>query len=233
MSKIKIKSTISTYPSQVRKSMSSSDGQQDGQNGIIMYIRKKGTQHNMNTPIMKPSVRAARRSLDNDIRCFSSINCDTLFGLRIDGFFGSLPLIGMHMNVVFTFAVPGTSLADATIALALSDETSCRSVTESSCIIGCKNWFAWLVSASSLAAAIEVVAAAALARLRFSRFCPFSWCLACALESVSFGCSLWFVSLLTDSWSCCVVNGSLPQALFNWFKFDWRARFCRRRLVAM
>lgn len=48
--------------------------QQEGQNGSITYMRKNGNQQKTNTPMMMPRVRAALRSFDKEIRCFSSMN---------------------------------------------------------------------------------------------------------------------------------------------------------------
>ena len=38
----------------------------DGQNGKMTYMRKKGSQHRTNTPMMMAIVRAALRSFDNE-----------------------------------------------------------------------------------------------------------------------------------------------------------------------
>lgn len=47
------------------------------QKGMITYMRKNGSQHTTNTPIIIPKVRAALRSLERDILCFSSMNWNT------------------------------------------------------------------------------------------------------------------------------------------------------------
>lgn len=49
-------------------------GQQVWQKGRMTYMRKKGSQQMTNTPMMMPRVRAARRSLESEIFCFSSMN---------------------------------------------------------------------------------------------------------------------------------------------------------------
>lgn len=55
-------------------------GQQLWQNGKITYMRKKGNQQMTKTPMMMPSVRAALRSFDSEIFCFSSMNWLTVLG---------------------------------------------------------------------------------------------------------------------------------------------------------
>lgn len=58
----------------------SADRTQLSQNGIMMYMRKKGSQHRTNTPMTMPRIRAARRSRDNEIRCRSSQHAVSLIG---------------------------------------------------------------------------------------------------------------------------------------------------------
>lgn len=55
-------------------------GQQLWQKGRITYIRKKGSQQMTKTPIIMPSVRAALRSFEREIFCFSSMNWLTALG---------------------------------------------------------------------------------------------------------------------------------------------------------
>lgn len=62
------------YPSQVIMFIVRLERQQEGQKGSITYMRKNGNQQKTNTPIMMPRVRAALRSLDKEILCFSSMN---------------------------------------------------------------------------------------------------------------------------------------------------------------
>lgn len=62
------------YPNHVIKLISLLEGQHEGQNGTITYIRKKGSQQTTNTPMIIPKVLAALRSFDKLIRCFSSMN---------------------------------------------------------------------------------------------------------------------------------------------------------------
>ncbi len=67
-----------TYPSQTMKwtTLRSVPATQRGQNGNMMYMRKNGSQQSTKAPIMMAIVRAARRSFDSDMRCFSATNRD-------------------------------------------------------------------------------------------------------------------------------------------------------------
>lgn len=58
----------------------SADRVQFSQNGMMIYIRKKGSQQRTKTPITMPRILAARRSRDNEIRCRSSQQAVSLIG---------------------------------------------------------------------------------------------------------------------------------------------------------
>lgn len=73
------------YPSHVIKFAHSGDRSQLSQNGIMMYIKKKGSQHNTKTPITIPRIRAARRSRDSEMRCLSSQHAVSLIGAAAGG----------------------------------------------------------------------------------------------------------------------------------------------------
>ena len=66
------------YPSHTMKLMIlGSVFAQDSQNGNMTYIRKNGSQQATKVAMMMDMVLAARRSLESEIRCFSSRNLCT------------------------------------------------------------------------------------------------------------------------------------------------------------
>lgn len=91
------------YPNQVIILIVLLERLQELQNGNITYIRKNGNQQNTNTPIIIPKVRAAFLSLDNDIRCFSSMNWWT----KTDFFWGFVDFTINEVSVWEAFPVLG------------------------------------------------------------------------------------------------------------------------------
>ncbi len=97
--------------------------QHAGQKGSITYMRKNGNQQNTNTPIIIPSVRAALRSLDKEIRCFSSINWWTnkdffaglpdLFMKDVSRCWDDSSMFGNFPSSAANFSAPPLSLLNA------------------------------------------------------------------------------------------------------------------------